>query len=59
VSTSFGENHVQLDPLVAILGLAAGLSIGLTGVGAGSVLTPFLVTVLRMQLQRSPREVGD
>ncbi|HZU18537.1 MAG TPA: sulfite exporter TauE/SafE family protein [Candidatus Dormibacteraeota bacterium] len=48
MSTSFGENHVQLDPLVAILGLAAGLSIGLTGVGAGSVLTPFLVTVLRM-----------
>jgi len=39
---------VQFDPLVAILGLAAGLSIGLTGVGAGSVLTPFLVTVLRL-----------
>jgi len=34
--------------LVVVLGLGVGLSVGLTGVGGGSFLTPFLILVLRV-----------
>lgn len=35
------------DLLVILLGLGVGVSVGLTGVGGGSFLTPFLILVLR------------
>ena len=34
--------------LVVVLGLGIGVSVGLTGVGGGSFLTPFLILVLRV-----------
>jgi uncharacterized protein len=36
------------DPFVVVLGLGVGVSVGLTGVGGGSVLTPFLILFLRV-----------
>ena len=35
------------DVLVVLFGLGVGFSVGLTGVGGGSFLTPFLILVLR------------
>ncbi|MFA5891051.1 MAG: sulfite exporter TauE/SafE family protein [Actinomycetota bacterium] len=32
-----------MDPLVALIGLAGGLTIGLAGTGAGSIVTPLLI----------------
>jgi uncharacterized membrane protein YfcA len=34
------------DPFIVLLGLIIGTSVGLTGVGGGSFLTPFLIIVL-------------
>jgi uncharacterized protein len=43
------EAHLNLsDLLVVVFGLGIGLSVGLTGVGGGSFLTPFLILVLRV-----------
>jgi uncharacterized protein len=43
------EAHLKLsDLLVVVFGLGIGLSVGLTGVGGGSFLTPFLILVLRV-----------
>ena len=36
------------DVLVVLFGLGVGISVGLTGVGGGSFLTPFLVIALRI-----------
>ena len=36
------------DLLVVLFGLGVGISVGLTGVGGGSFLTPFLILVLRV-----------
>lgn len=36
------------DLVVVLFGLAVGVSVGLTGVGGGSFLTPFLIVVLRV-----------
>jgi uncharacterized membrane protein YfcA len=36
------------DVLIVLFGLGVGMSVGLTGVGGGSFLTPFLVIVLRV-----------
>jgi uncharacterized protein len=36
------------DLLVVLLGLGVGVSVGLTGVGGGSFLTPFLIVILRV-----------
>lgn len=36
------------DLFVVVLGLGVGISVGLTGVGGGSFLTPFLILVLRV-----------
>lgn len=36
------------DLLVVLFGLCVGVSVGLTGVGGGSFLTPFLILVLRV-----------
>ena len=36
------------DLLIVLFGLGVGISVGLTGVGGGSFLTPFLVIVMRI-----------
>ena len=36
------------DLLVVLFGLGIGISVGLTGVGGGSFLTPFLIIILRV-----------
>jgi len=36
------------DLLIVVFGLGVGVSVGLTGVGGGSFLTPFLILVLRV-----------
>ncbi len=42
------EVHSLTDPALVLLGLGVGISIGLTGVGGGSFLTPFLILILRV-----------
>lgn len=37
---------MHIDPLIIVFGLGVGLLIGMTGVGAGSLMTPLLVLVL-------------
>lgn len=35
-----------IEPLPALFGLLVGFLVGLTGVGGGSLMTPFLMSVL-------------
>jgi uncharacterized membrane protein YfcA len=37
---------MHIDPLIIVFGLGVGMLIGMTGVGAGSLMTPLLVLVL-------------
>lgn len=39
----------HIDPRVALVGLVVGTLVGLSGVGGGSLVTPLLVLVLRVQ----------
>lgn len=40
---------MDLDPLIALAGLGAGVVVGLTGMGGGALLTPILVIFLKVQ----------
>jgi hypothetical protein len=37
------DSDLQFDPILVIIGLFVGVSVGLTGIGAGSLLTPILL----------------
>ena len=45
----------MIDPAPALFGLLVGFLVGLTGVGGGSLMTPFLVTVVGVP---APTAVG-
>lgn len=40
---------MDLDPVIALAGLGAGVVVGLTGMGGGALLTPILVIFLKVQ----------
>jgi len=44
-----------IDPAPALFGLLVGFLVGLTGVGGGSLMTPFLVAVMGVP---APTAVG-
>src|ERR671939_541908 len=45
----------MIDPVPALFGLLVGFLVGLTGVGGGSLMTPFLVAVMQVP---APTAVG-
>jgi uncharacterized membrane protein YfcA len=46
---------MSIDPLPALFGLLVGFLVGLTGVGGGSLMTPFLVGIMQLP---APTAIG-